>query len=90
MICMNIVTLPQSSQAQIQYFLAKEDWVKLSLHDHLGAKLGTFIQDEQKKGKYQFTWDFSKFKAGYYYIQLHTQGRKLVKRLEVKSSSQQK
>ena len=61
---------PFNPVTKINYELPITNYVNLSIHNLLGQKVVTLINEEQNAGHHQVEWDASRFASGIYYYRL--------------------
>ena len=63
---------PFNPTTRIKYGIPKEGNVKLVIYDMLGRELKTIINETQKPGVYEATFDASSFPSGVYFYRIIT------------------
>jgi len=63
---------PFNPVTNIKFDLPEKTYVKLVIYDILGNVIETIVNEELSPGKYNSTWDASKYSSGVYYYKLIT------------------
>jgi len=63
---------PFNPVTMINYELPIGNYVKLTVTDILGREIGILVNENQRAGKYEVTWDASKFTSGVYFCRIET------------------
>jgi hypothetical protein len=74
---------PTTGQATVQYKLAEDGPVSLSVYNVLGQRVATLVDGEQSAGRKQHTLDTSSFSSGVYFLRLNTNGKVVTERMTV-------
>ncbi len=73
---------PFNPETKIEYTLAKDGEVNLTIYDLRGGQVVRFVKGEQKVGNYDVTWNASGMATGIYFYRLQAgnfvQTRKMV------------
>lgn len=62
-------------------FESKNEWVRLSIFDQLGAEIKTLVNQRLPEGEHQIAFDGSSLPAGSYFYRLQLEGRQKTKRM---------
>ncbi|HEY3250301.1 MAG TPA: T9SS type A sorting domain-containing protein [Ignavibacteria bacterium] len=73
---------PFNPASQIEYNIAKETFVRLSVYDALGREVNVLVNENKKPGTYNVTFDGTNLNTGVYFYKLEaggfTQTRKMI------------
>ncbi|MEJ2054431.1 MAG: T9SS type A sorting domain-containing protein [Calditrichaceae bacterium] len=61
---------PFNPKTTIKYQLSSAGKVQLKIYNILGQAIQTLVSEQQKAGKYQVTWDASRFPSGVYFYRI--------------------
>ena len=67
---MNNYPNPFNPSTQIEYFLPRASYVKLTVYNALGQKVVSYINSEQSAGTHKREIDFGNFSSGIYFYSL--------------------
>ena len=63
---------PFNPTTTINYSLAKDGWVTLTIYNPLGEQVKTLVSKQQSAGQYQISFDAGNMSSGMYFYQLKT------------------
>ncbi len=73
---------PFNASTVIRYSLSQPSDVKIDIHDILGRRVETLIQEEQQAGNHQVMWDAENASSGMYFYRIqaadHSETRKMM------------
>lgn len=72
---------PFNPSTQIQYSLAENGIVNLSIYNMLGQKVAELVNANQEAGEYQISWNAGSLSSGVYIYRLSTKGNTFTKRM---------
>ncbi|GAB5408724.1 MAG: hypothetical protein BalsKO_10890 [Balneolaceae bacterium] len=72
---------PFNPSTQIQYSLAENGVVNLSIYNMLGQKVAELVNANQEAGQYQVTWNAGSLSSGVYIYRLSTKDNTFTKRM---------
>jgi hypothetical protein len=67
----------------IEYRLAGEQFVELSLYDVLGRKVATLVNKAQAQGQYTIRFDASRLPSGTYFYELRVNGSRAIRKMQL-------
>jgi endoglucanase len=71
---------PFNSSTIIRFSLNENSYLKFDLYNSLGEKLQNIIDDNYNKGEYSFSFDFSRYSSGNYFLSCQAENqRKTIK-----------
>jgi len=68
---------PFNPRTNIKYQITKEQMVILNIYDVLGRKVETIINQSQKPGVYEISFDGGKLSSGIYFYSLFAGGKRI-------------
>lgn len=72
---------PFNPVTSIKYDLPKPGFVKLTVYDMTGKEVEVLVNEEKEPGKYEITWDGSKYSSGVYFYNIETGDFKETKKM---------
>ena len=63
---------PFNPVTKVKYDVPKSSFVKITIYDVLGREIETLVNQTQKPGSYEVTWNGSRFASGVYFYKLMT------------------
>lgn len=72
---------PFNPTTTIEYSIARDGLVNLSIYNILGQKVVTLVNEYKKTGNYKNTFDASRFSSGVYYYRLESNNKISVKKM---------
>jgi Secretion system C-terminal sorting domain len=74
---------PFNPSTKIKYSIPKDGNVSLCVYNILGQQVVDLVNENMKAGRYEVTFDASKFASGVYYYRLQSDNRVMVKKMIV-------
>ena len=72
---------PFNPVTTINFDLAKEDNVKISIYNYAGKLVSTLVNNSMKAGNYSLKFDGKALSSGVYFYQMETSGFRKVKKM---------
>ena len=72
---------PFNPTTEINYTIAKDGFVSLTVYNALGQEIVKLVNEVQKAGRHQVSFNANRLASGVYYYRLESSGKNMAKKM---------